>query len=45
MERLLNNVSRFATLLTRTPTPHDRINQQADRSPSEGSSKEVINHF
>jgi DNA-binding CsgD family transcriptional regulator len=26
MERLLNNVSRFATLLTRTPTPHDLLN-------------------
>ena len=26
MERLLNNVSRFATLLTRTPSPHDLLN-------------------
>ena len=26
MERLLNNVARFATLLTRTPTPHDLLN-------------------
>jgi len=26
MERLLNNVSRFAALLTRTPTPHDLLN-------------------
>jgi DNA-binding CsgD family transcriptional regulator len=26
MERLLINVSRFATLLTRTPTPHDLLN-------------------
>ena len=26
MERLLNSVSRFATLLTRTPTPHDLLN-------------------
>jgi DNA-binding CsgD family transcriptional regulator len=26
MEGLLNNVSRFATLLTRTPTPHDLLN-------------------
>jgi DNA-binding CsgD family transcriptional regulator len=26
MERLLNNVSRFAMLLTRTPTPHDLLN-------------------
>jgi DNA-binding NarL/FixJ family response regulator len=26
MERLLKSVSRFATLLTRTPTPHDLLN-------------------
>ena len=26
MERLLNNVSRFATLLTRNPTPHNLLN-------------------
>jgi DNA-binding NarL/FixJ family response regulator len=26
MESLLNNVSRFATLLTRTPSPHDLLN-------------------
>jgi len=26
MERLLNTVARFATLLTRTPTPHDLLN-------------------
>ena len=26
MERLLNNIARFATLLTRTPTPHDLLN-------------------